>query len=289
MNNDELLRQWQQWLAAFDPAMRPPSAASPWWTPPPAAPSYADVLERFAAAARAAQGGAGAAPAGMGAGDAAGSQFEAGARAFSDWLREQFRDPASLWGGNALMGGAPGGPAPVGSAIPPLGPWREHQLRSERITRAWQRMEEARQRCARMWSDVLREAAQVFARRLADPTQAASTEGGRKLYDEWISIAEEAYARMAHSDAYVSAQGELINAGGELRRELTEYAEVGAKFLDLPTRSELNAVHERMRALQQLVQKLEAQLATLHAKRSAPRAQSADASRPDPARDGSAA
>jgi class III poly(R)-hydroxyalkanoic acid synthase PhaE subunit len=230
--SDDFLRQWQQWAAAvFDPAR----ATQPWWTPPPAAPSYTDLFERFAAAAA--------------------TPGPDAARAFGDWLRDQFRDPGALWGSQVF------GAAPTSWGAPAFGPLREHQLQAERMTRACQRVEQARQRCVRLWSDMLREAADAFTRRwTTEGASAASATDARALYDQWINAAEEAYGRMARSEDFVGAQADFINASGEVRRELASYAAGCAKFLDLPTRAELDSVHERLRALQSTVEKLAAQL-----------------------------
>jgi class III poly(R)-hydroxyalkanoic acid synthase PhaE subunit len=232
--SDDFMRQWQQWASALDPSR----GASWWGPPPPQAMPYADLFERFAAAAGAASG-------------------PEAARAFGDWLRDQFRDPGALWGNQLFTSASWSAPA--------FGPMREHQLRAERMTRAWQRAEEARQRCARLWSDMLREAADTFSRGLtatdAPAAPAAPVTDARRLYDQWINAAEAAYARMARSTDFVKAQGDFINFSGEMRRELSDYAAGCAKFLDLPTRAELDSVHERLRALQTTVDKLVAQLA----------------------------
>jgi hypothetical protein len=262
MSND-FLRSWQQWAAALDPTARP---GQPWWlpvpaaTPPGAAPgatgSYGEMLERFAAAARQFQS-SGAPGNGPAAGEAG-----AGARAFADWLRDQFREPGTLWANPAQVGLA------SWHSLPAMGPLREQQLQAERIARAGQRMEEARARCLRLWSDMLRQAAEGFARELAAGVSAGASAAGastsanaaaadaRQLYDQWINAAEEAYGRMARSDEFVQAQADFINAGGEMRRELSGYAADCAKFLDLPTRTELDTVHERLRELQAAVEKL---------------------------------
>ena len=90
------------------------------------------------------------------------------------------------------------------------------------------------------------------------------------LYDDWIEGAEEAYARMAHGEAFCSAQAELLNALSALRTELQSAFELWAKELDLPTRTELNRLHQAVKALR-------AELAGIA---TAPKAAKSAASRP---------
>ena len=70
------------------------------------------------------------------------------------------------------------------------------------------------------------------------------------LYDRWIDCAEEAYGRMAHSEAYGDALAEYVNAGSRWRADMQACVEQWAKLLDLPTRAELNTLIERVSALE---------------------------------------
>ncbi len=234
MEND-LWRQWQAFADLMNPALKSRSAADavPGFAP------FADAAERFSEAARTFLATIGKSPA-PAAADAA--------RTFSDFLREQFADYHPPWstGFGASAGFAQGSPD-----SPALGPNREHQQRWQRATGAWRRMNEAQRRLQRLWSDTLREAAAIFA---AKSGQLQSTSLGkdtlRKLYDTWIECAEEAYARTAHGEAFRESLTEFVNAGSEWRKELQTSVEHWSKQFDLPTRSEINSLNARLKALE---------------------------------------
>jgi hypothetical protein len=78
-----------------------------------------------------------------------------------------------------------------------------------------------------------------------------SAEALHSLYDTWIDCAEEAYAHTAHSDAFCNALAEFVNASSQWRRELQASIEQWAKLLDLPTRSEINTLTQRLRSVEE--------------------------------------
>jgi hypothetical protein len=232
-------RQWQAFAALL-------SSANPAPHPRPARDSafgfapFVDAAERFTAAARSFLDGADSASA-RAAGEAA--------RAFSDFLREQFADFQMPWSAGHGTVDAP--PAPMANA-PAFGPTREHQQRWQRAAEAWRRIDDAQRRLQRLWSDALREASTAFAAQLGPPqATAVSAETMRKLYDMWIECAEEAYARAAHGDAFCDALSEFVNASSQWRQELQASIEHSAKWLDLPTRSEVNTLMHRLRSVEE--------------------------------------
>jgi class III poly(R)-hydroxyalkanoic acid synthase PhaE subunit len=185
------------------------------------------------------------------------------AQGFSDFLREQFSAAIQPWhvGG---AGGAPGdsmppwwmpaGPSAANSETPAFGATREHQQRAQRMAEAARRMQAAQRRLQRLWSDVLAEAAGKFVTQMtAAAPMTASPEVVRRLYDTWIECAEDAYARTAHGEAFCQAQAELTNAASQWRQEQQANIERWCKWLDLPTRSEVNSLTQRLRALEQRV------------------------------------
>jgi len=181
-------------------------------------------------------------------------------RAFGDFLRVETMDffrfpwsPASSSGGGAGTATAPQGV----QDLPALGLNREHQLRWQRNADTGRRMGDAQHRLQLLWSDALRDAAIAFAARVAPPD--VSTEKGsvpgigelRGLYDSWIDCAEEAYARIAHSDSFGNALADFMNASSAWRKESQVSVELWAKALDLPTRSELNTLMRRVNSLEE--------------------------------------
>jgi len=173
---------------------------------------------------------------------------------FGDFLRAEmlglFKFPGA--GEQGVAGWPPGSM----DGLLTLGPNREHQQRGQRTADTSRRVFDAQMKIHLMWSDALREAALAFAAQLTTSQRDASKSGSpdleslRAAYDAWIECAEEAYARVAHSDSFSSALAELMNAVSALRTEAQANCEVWAKALDLPTRSELNAVIRRVGSLE---------------------------------------
>ncbi len=230
-------RQWQAFAAAAAPGGLAPQAGLR-----EGAFSFApfvDAAERFATAARSFL---------EGTAHASAEAAAESARAFSDFLREQFTDlfQVPFKADYLAAAGMSFGDAPA------LGLTREHQQCWQRTAEAWRRMADAQRRLQLLWSDTLRESAVAFAARIvpAQPT-VASPESLHRLYDTWIDCAEEAYARMAHSEAYCGALAELVNAGSQCRQGLQASVEQSAKLLDLPTRSEVNTLTRRLQRLEE--------------------------------------
>ncbi|MGA2860272.1 MAG: poly(R)-hydroxyalkanoic acid synthase subunit PhaE [Steroidobacteraceae bacterium] len=239
---DDLWRQWQAFAALWAPAAPGTQASSASDGSFGFAP-FIDAAERFKAAAQTFLDGA-----------ASGSASAAAAAAqnLSDFLRDEFADARLPW--NAGFGPGVGARAQRSSISdwPALGPMREHQQRWQRMTEAGRRIDDAQRRLQRLWSDALRQAAADFAARLQPPlSSAADAEALRKLYDTWIDCAEDAYARTAHSEAFCNAQAELVNAGSQWRQELQAGIEHWAKLLDLPTRSEINTLAQRLKSIEE--------------------------------------
>jgi len=239
----DLWRQWQQFasLSASVPADSQDRFGREGAFGPG---SIMDAAERFAAAARSFLDGAANASA-PAAGEAA--------RAFSDFLREQFADFRLPWSSGIGAGAGHGAPPSMGDS-PAFGATREHQQRWQRMAEASRRIDDAQRRLQRLWSDALREAAATFAARLVPQhSSGVSAEALRKLYDTWIDCAEEAYARVAHGEAFCNALAEYVNASSQWRRELQASIEHLAKLLDLPTRSEINTLTQRLKSVEELL------------------------------------
>lgn len=172
------------------------------------------------------------------------------ARRFGDAVRDLFSSLQPL-----QFGAAPADATDGVYATPhahAFGATREHQLRWHRLTEAGRQLAEAQGRLQRLWLDALREAATAFSAGLARPSPAAGDTAVtiRRLYDSWIDCAENAYARVAHGSAFCEALADAVNSGSRWRHELKALVEESAKPLDLPTRSELNALQQRLRAVE---------------------------------------
>ncbi len=220
---------WRQW-AAFAARFNPATDLS--GTSPPFAP-FMDA-ERFAAAARAFYQ------------NSPGSQTAA-SQAFVDFLRDQF---ASVLKTPGMMGSPADPDVFLAKNAPALGATREHQERWQRAADAWERFDEAQRRLQRLWSDALSEAASAFIARIGMPTPPLALDAVHRLYDTWVDAAEEAYTRTAHGEPFCRALADAVNASSVWRHEFSGCLEVWAKWLDWPTRSEINSLTQRLRAVE---------------------------------------
>ncbi|MDP9085031.1 MAG: hypothetical protein M3N50_14900 [Pseudomonadota bacterium] len=182
--------------------------------------------------------------------DAAAQSAAEAARTFGSFLRDEsiaFFEP--LWS-SGFAADSDGTPPATPFHMPAFGLTRESQQRWQRMAEAARRIADAQRRMQFLWSDALRDAATAFAARLEVPQPATGSDPLRRLYDSWIDCAEEAYGRAAHSDSFCNALADLVNASNQWRAEIQMSIEHWAKSLNLPTRSELDALTQRLRSVE---------------------------------------
>jgi hypothetical protein len=248
---------WQQWRALA--ALWSPGAAAPAPTGSGNFKSFIDSGERFAGAARALFESSQQSP----------TTAAAAMQSFGEFLRDHFAGFFNLPAFGPPPGAASAPHLPLDA--PALGLTREHQERLKRAGDALVRLEEAQRRLQRLWGDTLREAAAAYAARLEVPKSPPSPEDLHRWYDSWIDCAEDAYARTAHSEAFCDALADYVNASSAWRREASAGVEQWAKLLDLPTRSEINSLAARLRAVEAELQQHRAKPAARNGKSRTPR------------------
>ena len=222
------------------------------------------------------------------------------ARAFSDGLATLQQQVAGMWtatpfgaplaAGNPFAAGSPfplGNPFATGGAFaagpnpwaafappgavpgvssgvnpPPLGPTREQQELWQRAARLADEMAQAQARLTAQWNQVIATALQQLGARAASLSPASpGPESLKALYDQWVDTAESVYAQAARAPAFATAQTEFGNAHSRLRSAQRELIELAAREFDLPTRAELNTVHQQLRDLKRAMRELEERLA----------------------------
>lgn len=156
--------------------------------------------------------------------------------------------------GMAGMAGIPGmaGFPGAGAAFagPALGPTREQQESWQRLLQLTARSTQAQLQVSSQWNDIIGRSLRELAERVAPRLKSGAAPGSLKeIYDLWVDSAESVYAQAARSGAFVQAQAELTNASSQLRTAQRELLEEWAKQFDLPTRAELNSIHQQLRDL----------------------------------------
>jgi hypothetical protein len=70
-------------------------------------------------------------------------------------------------------------------------------------------------------------------------------------YDEWIESAEAAYASLAQGATFARLLGELCNTLNALKVQRGKLLEYFSRQLDLPTRAEVDSLHQQVRLLRE--------------------------------------
>ena len=183
------------------------------------------------------------------------------------WASTPFGAPgATAFGGTAWpgagsfgagmpgMSGMPGFPGFPGAGaafnMPALGPTREQQESWQRLMQIAARCAQAQMKVSGQWNDIIGRALRELSERVTPRVKSGVAPGSMKeIYDLWVDSAESVYAQAARGAAFVQAQAELTNATSQLRSAQRELLEEWAKQFDLPTRAELNSIHQQLREL----------------------------------------
>jgi hypothetical protein len=171
---------------------------------------------------------------------------------FEQWLR--LSQASGPW---FAAGGAPFAPAtglgamPTGSFGPlPLGPAAVQNSDAQRTFELLGRLGQLQGQLAAHWSEIANTAARRFVARLGASAAAPATlDQGLKLYQLWVSCAEEAYAATAHREDFSRLQAEMANASAALLVEQRRHAEALVKAFGLPTRNEVDALYAQLKEL----------------------------------------
>ncbi|HSN71105.1 MAG TPA: poly(R)-hydroxyalkanoic acid synthase subunit PhaE [Steroidobacteraceae bacterium] len=146
-------------------------------------------------------------------------------------------------------------------AVPALGPGREQQAEWSALQEALVAHQRLATELTATLAEVHRQALQRLGARVAARAQAGEPlTSFRAVYDEWVACGEEAFAEVAHSAEYAQLQAKLGDSDARLRIRVRGLLERWCRSLDLPTRTELDTAHRRIRDLGRRVEALEAQL-----------------------------
>ncbi len=147
---------------------------------------------------------------------------------------------------------------------PAFGPGREHHARWQTLLRAQQDFQDQSKAYTEQIRKALDEAFVLFEQRLAEH-EAPGTQltSARAMFDLWIEVAEEAYAKVALSDAFQTVYAALGNAQMRLRAAMQQEVEQVSERVGLPTRTEMDAAHRRIAELERQLRRLQTTVAGL--------------------------
>jgi class III poly(R)-hydroxyalkanoic acid synthase PhaE subunit len=160
-------------------------------------------------------------------------------------------------GGNPFGFAAPGAAAASPwASLPALGPAREQQEAWQKLSQISARVAQAQMNLSSQWNEIIGLALRELGSKITPQLSAGATPGSvKEVYDLWVNSAESAYARVAHGAAFIQAQSELTNALSQLRIAQREVLEDFSRQFDLPTRAELNSIHQQLRELKAALHK----------------------------------
>lgn len=142
---------------------------------------------------------------------------------------------------------------------PAFGPGREHQARWQTLVQAQQEFQARSREYTAQIRQALEEAFALFETRLAErETPGSQLTSARAMFDLWIEAAEDAYAKVALSEAFQQVYAALGNAQMRLRAAVQREVEQLSGQAGLPTRSEMDAAHRRIAELERQLRRLQA-------------------------------
>lgn len=152
--------------------------------------------------------------------------------------------------------------------LPAFGFTRERQVWAQSLAQAWMAYQES----LSAYNALMLKASQDAFVRLQDKLAGLEKSGQkietlRAVYDLWVDAQEDAYADVALSADFRAAYGELVNRQMRVRKLVQDEIERVSTQFGMPTRSELNSVHQRLAESRRQVRALEDRLEALEAGR----------------------
>lgn len=133
---------------------------------------------------------------------------------------------------------------------PAFGYAREHQERLQKAAVAFADFQDAVGKYNALMLKSSQRSFAIFEDKLAQRSEPGrQIDSLRGLYDLWVDAAEEAYAEIALSDEFREVYGAVVNAQMRVRAQVQAEVERLGSELGMPTRTELNSVHQRLHGL----------------------------------------
>jgi poly[(R)-3-hydroxyalkanoate] polymerase subunit PhaE len=133
---------------------------------------------------------------------------------------------------------------------PAFGYAREHQEHYQKMALAFVEFQEALKKYNALILKSSQRSFEILESKIAEHSEPGrQIDSIRALYDLWVDAAEEAYAEIALSDEFREVYGEVVNSQMRVRSQLQQEVERIGVDLGMPTRTELNSVHQRLHDL----------------------------------------
>jgi class III poly(R)-hydroxyalkanoic acid synthase PhaE subunit len=132
-------------------------------------------------------------------------------------------------------------------SAPGLGYTREEQSHYQDLMRRTLAYQQALQDYFGFFSHLGVKSAERMRRTLETiGTKDIKIDSARALYDSWVSCCEEVYAEEVRTPEYARIHGHLVNAQMALKRRMSIMVDEALGAMNMPTRSELRTLQERL-------------------------------------------
>ncbi len=141
---------------------------------------------------------------------------------------------------------------PLGTftSMPGIGYSREKQEQLNHLYQQWVEYDRKSRAYNAGMAKVGMEAVQKFQAYLANPPENQEPlKSLKEIYVKWVDVCEDIYARYAMSEEYTSLYGEVVNALMKFKKQQNKLTDDMMDELNLPTRVEVDSLHERLHAV----------------------------------------
>ena len=160
-------------------------------------------------------------------------------------------------------------------SMPGLGFFRESQEKQQIGAKLALDYQQANEKFNAAFLQVSIESLQSFQAKMAETSDNETPSSLRALYDLWVDVSETHYADYAMSEEYQSLYGDMVNKLMALKQHYSGLMDETMESLNLPSRKELDTVHQRLqqtrrenRSLRQELREIRALLADKQKKQS---------------------
>ncbi|MDJ0955279.1 MAG: class III poly(R)-hydroxyalkanoic acid synthase subunit PhaE [Arenicellales bacterium] len=152
-------------------------------------------------------------------------------------------------------------------STPGLGYTRESQAEQQKLARLLVDYQTAYQKYASFFVEVNKQSLDLLQQRLVNLTQVEQKPitTVRELYDLWIECSEESYTQKVLTDEYSEIHGAMVNALMALKHQSGQMMDDWAGALNMPTRQEMDTIHQRFQSSRRSSAALRQEVRTLQA------------------------
>lgn len=136
------------------------------------------------------------------------------------------------------------------ASMPGIGYTREKQEQMNHLYQQWAEYERKSRDYNAGMAKVGLEAVQKFQEYLANPPKDKEPlKSLKEVYTKWVDVCEEIYAAYAMTEEYTTLYGEVVNALMNFKKQQNKALDDMVEQFNLPTRQEVDSLHERLHAL----------------------------------------